>query len=71
MTAAIAVEGEKRPDIGGNACNQVGHAVFVGAVQVTQEFIADRANLVIGVRRSGSIENLREVNPSLRCDLTR
>jgi hypothetical protein len=35
MTAAIAVEGEERPDIRRNACNQVGHAMLVGAIQFT------------------------------------
>jgi len=30
MTAAIAVEGEERPDIRRNACNQVGHALDGG-----------------------------------------
>jgi len=48
MTAAIAVEGEERPDIRRNACNQVGHAMLVGAVQFTQQFVADRANLILG-----------------------
>jgi hypothetical protein len=48
MAAAIAVEGEERPDIRRNACNQVGHAMLVGAVQFTQHFVADRANLILG-----------------------
>jgi hypothetical protein len=36
MTAAIAVEGEARPDIRRNGCNQVGDAVLVGAEQFAQ-----------------------------------
>ena len=48
MTAAIAVEGEERPDIRRNACNQVGHAMLGSAIQFTQQFIADPANLILG-----------------------
>jgi hypothetical protein len=48
MTAAIAVEGEERPDIGPDGCNQVAHAVLGGAVQFTQQFIADWANFILG-----------------------
>jgi hypothetical protein len=48
MTAAIAVEGKERPDFRRNACNQVGDAMLVGAIQFTQQFIADWANLILG-----------------------
>ena len=66
MTAAIAVEGEERPDIRRNACNQVGHAMLGSAIQFTQQFIADRANLILGHPSVGKHGKF-----PIACDLTR
>jgi hypothetical protein len=47
MAPAIAEQRQHGPDIGRNALHQLWQAVFVGAVHFAQEFILDRAEIVI------------------------